>query len=72
MYAKWIHPKRIVLNEGQVLRHNGRIVINPTHENYLNAGYFPVVLEEGQTLTSEENIYIVKDKKIVILKEEKE
>ena len=70
MYAKWIHPKRIVRHEGNVLRSDGRITINPTKNDYIRAEYYPVIIEEGQSLTNPDNIYIVRDKTIVLLKEE--
>ena len=70
MYAKWIHPKKIVIHEGNILRYCGRIVVNPKAKNYAEAGYFPVILKEGQSLTRKDNIYIVKENTIVILDEE--
>ena len=70
MYAKWIHPRRIVLHEGNVLRSDGRITINPKADDYIRAEYYPVIIGDGQSLTDKDNIYIVRDKTIVILKEE--
>ncbi len=72
MYAKWIHPRKIVIHEGNILRHRGRITINPTHEDYLLAEYYPLNVGEGQRLDDENNIYIVREKTIVILEGEKE
>ena len=70
MYAKWIHPKKIVMHEGNILRHNGRITVNPTHEDYLLAEFFPVVLGEGQSVSDRDNIYIVRENRIIILGKE--
>ena len=70
MYAKWIHPKKIVIHEGDILRYNGRIVIHPKHKDFIQAGYYPLLLTEKQSENDPNNIYIVKEQSIVILQEE--
>lgn len=70
MYAKWIHPKKIIPFEGDVLRHGGRISVCPTHDDLVRAGYYPVILEQGQALEKEGNIFFEKNKEIHILREE--
>ena len=70
MYAKWIHPKKIVIHEGRVLRHEGRITVHPKEKDYLRAGYFPLKITESQDLHDPENIYVVRGKSIVILEED--
>ena len=72
MYAKWIHPQKLVFAEGDILRFNGRIIVHPTHEHYISAGYYPVIVKEKQSLDNKDNIYIVQNQTIVILDEEKE
>ena len=70
MYAKWIHPRKIVIHEGHILRHNGRIVINPKERDYLLAEYFPVKIKAGQDISAPDNIYVVREKSIIILDKE--
>ncbi len=72
MYAKWIHPKKIVIHEGDILRHAGKITVYPIERDYLLAGYYPIILAEGQSIDNESNIYYIKDKAIYILTEEDE
>lgn len=72
MYAKWIHPQKLVFAEGDILRCHGRIIVHPTHEHYKSAGYYPVIVKEKQSLDNKDNIYIVQNQTIVILDEEKE
>ena len=43
MYAKLIHSYKIVLADGDCLRHGGRITVHPSREDYLRAGYYPLV-----------------------------
>lgn len=47
MYAKLIHSYKIVLADDDCLRHGGKITVHPTHEDYLRAGYYPLVGVEG-------------------------
>lgn len=70
MYAKWIHPKKIIVFSGDILRHDGKISICPTEDTLIRAGYYPVVLKEGQSLEDERNLFYEKNKEIHILREE--
>ena len=47
MYAKLIHSFKIVLAGEDCLRHGGKITVHPTHEDYLQAGYYPLVGVRG-------------------------
>ena len=72
MYAKWIHPKKIVIHEGRILRHNGTITTNPTEKDFQRAEYYPLSLKSGQDVSSPDNIFVVREKSIVILEKEAE
>lgn len=43
MYAKLIHPYKIVLADDDCLRHGGTITVHPSHEDYRRAEYYPLV-----------------------------
>lgn len=51
---------KTIIGEGKTLHHNGRLIINPTEEDYLAAGY-QKVYEEGEE--SEESDTQTKKKK---------
>lgn len=70
MYAKWIHPKKIIPFEGDILRYEGKISVNPNPHLLSEAGYYPVIATEGKDMLSEDNFYLVKNKEIHILTEE--
>ena len=67
MFAKWIHPNKIIPFEGDILRHKGSITVYPTKEELIRAGYYPVIVAEGQNVSTEGNIFLVKNKQIHIL-----
>ena len=70
MYAKWIHPKRIIPFEGDVLRHDGRITVNPSRLELMGAGYYPVILKEDERVDDDGIIFYEKNKEIHVTREE--
>ena len=69
MYAKWIHPKKIIPFDSDVLRYNGTITVNPTATQLVNAGYYPVILKEGETIENDHVMFYEKNREIHILRE---
>lgn len=47
MYAKLIHPTKIIPANEHLLRAGGRIIVHPTHEDFVKSGYFEVEGLEG-------------------------
>ena len=70
MYAKWINPKKIIPFTSDLLRHGGKITIHPSAEDLIGAGYYPVILGGEEDLNAEENVFIEKNKQILVLREE--
>ena len=54
MYAKLIHPNKIMPADERVLRAGGRIIVHPTPADFLANGYYPVV---GLDTVPEEGSY---------------
>ena len=52
------------------MRHGGKITIHPSAEDLIGAGYYPVILGSEEDLNAEENVFIEKNKQILVLREE--
>lgn len=42
MYAKLIHPTKIIAADEHLLRFGGRIIVNPTPQDFKECGYYEV------------------------------
>lgn len=70
MYAKWINPKKIIPFTGEILRHDGKITVNPSAEQLCDAGYYPVVLEDGLNPSDPMVIFYEMNREIHLIREE--
>ncbi len=67
MYAKLIHPTKIIAANERLLRFGGRIIVHPTPKDFKDCGYYEVegldtVPEEGSHLYTLENERIIPEK----------